>query len=158
MYGKQNHKIEIIFPIMLLFIFAISALVVTLFATRVYEKTVNNTLRNDSARTAVAYVTEKIHQNDVSSAIELRDIGGSQALCINKTANGKQYVSYIYFDDGKLKELYASRDMDVNKSLGTEICELKSVSRNSAGNSLYRINCEDANGNTYSSVVGIRSN
>ena len=158
MYGKQNHKIEIIFPIMLLFIFAISALVVTLFATRVYEKTVNNTLRNDSARTAVAYVTEKIHQNDVSSAIELRDIGGSQALCINKTANGKEYVSYIYFDDGRLKELYASRDMDVNKSLGTEICELKSFSINSAGNSLYRINCEDANGNTYSSVVGIRSN
>ena len=80
--------IDFIFPVVLLFVFAVSALVVTLFAANVYQSDVDNSTRNDTARTSLSYVTEKIHAGDRNGNVKLSTFDGFEAIAIQVEIDG----------------------------------------------------------------------
>ena len=54
---RQNHMVDFLFPVALLFVFALSALTVILLATRVYQTTTENSSLNYTARTSLSYIS-----------------------------------------------------------------------------------------------------
>ena len=61
---KKKHVIDLLFPIALLFVFSISAIFVVLFASNIYQNTVEKSSLNYSSSMILSYISEKIHQND----------------------------------------------------------------------------------------------
>ena len=71
---RSRHVIDFIFPIALFFVFAASSLVVLILAADIYGSTTNQLQANDENRTALAYISEKIRQNDAGGAPEIATV------------------------------------------------------------------------------------
>lgn len=73
-----HHLIDVLFPAALLFVFAFSAVSVILLATGVYRDTAIHSSRSYTAETALAYLTEKVHQNDADGQIDIGTFDGAR--------------------------------------------------------------------------------
>lgn len=154
---KQKHMIEVIFPITLFFIFALSALIVLLLAAQVYQSTTENSSANHTSQIALSYVNEKIHQNDVNGQITIGKLNGQDALVITQEYDNSIYNTYIYTWNHELKELFVKKDTAVDLSAGTTILKVNDFSMMKLDNKLFRFSCTDANNHVDSIVVAPRS-
>ena len=123
---KQEHSfiVDVLFVIALFGVFAISALVLVTIGADVYQHTVQDMSANYETRTAVSYLTEKVHQNDMTSADGesnacITTLNGTPALMLSQEVNEEVYSTYLYLHDGYLKELF----MQQNNSLGGNALE-----------------------------------
>ncbi len=155
--NRKRHMIDFLFPIALFFIFTLSALMVVLFAARIYQSSVENSSRNDTARTALSYVAEKIHQNDISDSITLGSFDNCDSLVIRQDYNGDSYTTYIYVHDGSLKELFIKDGANAAASNGKSILDVTSFSMTQLNDNLLKFNCIDKNGHSASIIVGLES-
>ena len=155
--GNKKHMIDLIFPLVLLFVFAVSALVVTLFAANVYQQTVEDSSRSSTARTSLAYVTGKIHGGDTGGNIELTEFDGCRSIRITDTISGEKYETYIYFYKGEIKELFVKSPKGFTAESGTGILKVKDFSIEQKRDNLLLLTCTDDSNRTASSAVAIRS-
>ena len=103
---QQNHMIDFLFPVALFFVFAVSAMTVILLATGIYRSTTEHSSLNYTARTSLAYICEKIHQNDAGGDVALGTFDGCDALILRQTRGEDTYQTYIYVYENDRKELF----------------------------------------------------
>ncbi len=154
---KQKHMIDVIFPIALFVIFALSALTVLLLAARIYRFTTENSALNYTARTGLSYISEKIHQNDVDGQIEIGELDGQEALIMTQEYEDTKYYTYIYAYDNELRELFMKEDARAELSAGTSIMEIQGFSMEQKDEGVFRFICTDQNNQTDSILVAVRS-
>lgn len=155
--GKKTHMIDFIFPVVLLFVFAVSALVVTLFAAEVYQSTVEDSSRSSTARTSLAYVTEKIHAGDSLGNLEITEFDGCDAIRITDEIDGESYVTYIYFFNGELRELFVKSEKGFTAESGTGILKIKDFKIEKKSDNIILLACTDQKGRSASCAVSIKS-
>ena len=68
--GRQ-HTIDFIFPLAVLFVFAVSAFTVLLLSAHVYADQTARTQSDYQAATPLSYIREKVRQNDQSGALSI---------------------------------------------------------------------------------------
>lgn len=156
-HTQRKHVIDLLFPIALFFVFAVSALTVLLLATNIYRSTTEHSSRNYTAETSLAYITEKIHQNDTSGAVSLGTFDGHDALVLKQEYNATAYITYIYAEGHSLKELYIKEGASVDASAGKTILPVEDFTMESIKNNIFRFTCTDANGDKAAAVVSLRS-
>lgn len=156
-HTQKKHVIDLLFPIALFFVFAASALTVLLLATNIYRSTTEHSFRNYTAETSLAYITEKIHQNDSSGAVSIETFNGKDALTLKQDYNGTTYITYIYTEDSALKELYIKEGTKVDTSAGKSILPIESFTMESLKDNTFRFICTDTNGVKARTVVRLRS-
>lgn len=152
----EKHMVDFLFPVALFFVFALCALAVILFAAKVYKNTVDANDANSAAKTATAYITEKVHQNDCGD-VSLSDFDGKKALLIGTYYDGVKYNTYIYEDEGSIKELFAEDNTTLNLSSGTKIMEIESLEFEELKEGLFKVVCTETDGSKSVIVVGARS-
>ena len=154
---KKSGPMEYVFPILLFLIFTLSALFIILFAAQIYQKIVDNSSRNYSANTALAYVTEKVRQADDSDGVEVGKFHDADALFLHNNINDVDYIPYIYFADGKLYEMTtdASRVSDMAIGSGTAILDLVDFTIQEDAAHLISFHCTDSSGNTSDAMVAV---
>lgn len=155
---KQKHMIDLIFPVALFFVFALSALTVLLLAARIYRSTTENSSMNYTARTALSYISEKIRQNDIDGNIRIGKLDGENALILEQTYEDSVYNTYIYAYEGALRELFVRSDSPADLSAGTKILEVEAFSMEQAADHLLSFSCTAADGKTDSILVAVKSN
>lgn len=153
--NKKKHSIDFLFPLALLFVFAVSAIVVLLFAADIYEETVSDSSRNSSARTSTAYVTEKIH-NSEDGSVSIGKLDGCDAIIIRQTVDDEDYLTYIYAYDGSLRELLVRSDFTASCDLGSRILNVNEFSIEKINDKLIKISCTDTSGKQAQTLVGIK--
>ena len=151
---RRKHRIETLFPLMLLFVFTMTAMSLTIIASGVYERSANSSARGDESRTAIAYVSEKIHHADESAAVSLGKLDSCEAVIIRQD----DVITYLYFDESSLKEISASTELAVTRDMGTKICEIKDFNLEKLSDKLIRISCTDSSGHSSDTLIAIRSN
>ena len=153
---SKQRRIEFVFPIMIFFVFTLSALIVILFAAQIYQKTVADAAMNYNANTSVAYVREKIHQHD-NGGIAVASFDGCDAIVLRDDINGETYATYIYAYDGQLKELFIKDDArdNFNSSSGQRILDVRNFSVALLADNLLSFSCEDNEGHKASACVGV---
>ena len=72
--NKNKHVIDMIFPIALFFVFISSCFIVLILSFHTYRKTVQLEQSNYQTRTALSYITQKIHQNDLIGSVSLQQL------------------------------------------------------------------------------------
>ena len=106
----QKHTIDFLFPAALFLVFAVSVLCVMLLAARIYRQSAVETAKNDVSRTALSYISEKIHQGDSGDAVHLGTFDGLDALAIQQTVGDDSYTTYIYlYEKGTERAVHQRR-------------------------------------------------
>lgn len=154
---KHRHMIDLLFPVALFFVFALSALTVLLIAARIYQSTTEHSSLHYTSRTSLSYISEKLHQSDQAGAVSLGTFDGCDALIIQQTHDDNTYYTYIYSYDNRLRELFVKAGVDASASSGREILEVQDFSMEELSEGLLKFSCTDREGQTASSIIGIRS-
>lgn len=154
---KRRHMIDFLFPIALFFVFALSALALILLAAGIYQSTTENSSLQYTSRTGLAYISEKIHQNDENGAIYLGSFDGCDALVLEQGYGDETYYTYIYASEQILKELFIKEGVDADAKDGRTILEVKDFTMEQVSDKLFRFECTDTKGRSSSTVIGIRS-
>lgn len=128
--------------VILFFIFMLSSFLVVLFGAQVYQSITEDSFLGHTSRTAMAYISEKIHQNDLDSGVCLID---DDTLVLQRTQNDIVYKTYIYAYDGALRELFVRDGVDFSKKDGQAIVSLKQFSIKEVYPGLFRFSCLDDN-------------
>lgn len=151
---EEKHSIDFLFVLFVFLIFAFSAISSLLLGINFYRRIIDGAQKCNDSRVAIAYIKETIRQNDQANTIYLDEFDGVPAISIEKVEN---YVMYIYFYDGTLRELYTRDDSDLKKSDGNVIMELEEFSFEKLDDKTIKIECEDKNHDRRSIVIGVMS-
>ncbi len=154
---KQKHMIDLIFPVALFFIFALCALTVLLLSARIYRSITESSTFNDTSRTGLSYISEKVHQNDVGGNIQIGDLDGTPALIMKQDYEDSVYYTYIYSYENTLRELFIKEGVNAELSSGTKILDLESFSMKEIEEHLFQFDCVTKDGRKDSVLVSVRS-
>lgn len=154
---QSRHIIDLIFPISLFFVFAVSALSVLILAGNVYASTTSQLRINDENRTALSYIAEKIRQNDINGTITVTSIDGTDCLAIPAVYNGVPCTTYIYEYEGTLKELFINDEIPVSLKSGRDIMELTSLSIERLEDHIFYFTAVDSEGTESTLIASERS-
>lgn len=154
---RPNHVIDSLFPVVLFFLFTISALVVILLAVRIYESTTDSSARSNISQAALIYVSEKVHQNDYGTEFSIAEIEGQSTLKMSHVKDKAGYTTYIYYYKDGLYELFIRDGITPSLSAGSFIAKVTDFAPEQISDKLLRLYFTDDKGNVSSTLVGTRS-
>ena len=103
--NEKKHVIDFLFPLAVFFVLAASSVAIVVLASGFYSRQVKASSDSYSGRTALAYVTEKMHQNDENGAIADGTFDGENVLVIRQRNKVKILFTNRIPNEGKLKNL-----------------------------------------------------
>jgi len=155
--SQNRHVIDFIFPLAVFFVFAASSFAVLVLSANIYNTQTKESNSNYVARTSLAYVNEKIRQNDEGGGISIQSVDGRDCLVLAGNSDGIAYTTYIYEYDGSLKELFIRDGVSASLKSGKDIMELESFQMEEIEEGLFRFVFTDKDGRKSSSLVAERS-
>lgn len=144
--SRRRHTIDVVFLLTLFLVFTISAFMLVTLGAGIYRKTVNHMENNYELRTSFSYVTEKLRQADRAGAVQIGSFDGQPALMLSQTINDDVYITYLYEDNGYLKELFAKSGNSLSREAGQNILPIQAISLELISDSLYRFTLTEKNG------------
>ena len=144
--NEKKHVIDFLFPLAVFFVLAASSVAIVVLASGFYSRQVKASSDSYSGRTALAYVTEKVHQNDENGAIADGTFDGENALVIWQHYGEKEYVTYLYAYDGYLRELFIQDGTEAKASDGRKILETKDFGAKEISDGIFHLYCENEDG------------
>ncbi len=118
---------EQLFPALLFFVYLICTIFTILIGSRVYENIRERDNASFHTDTALAYMSNKVRQNDSAGAVSLREIEGCQVLVLASDYDGILFETWIYQKDGALWELFTQKDSGLDLSAGQMIMDSEPV-------------------------------
>ena len=155
--ASNRHMIDLIFPIAVFFVFTASALAVLTLSAGLYRSQTAKAESSYMTSTYLAYVGEKIRQNDKDGGISIRTIEDRKCLALESSQNGIGYTTYIYAKDGMLCELLIRNDAALHLKDGTAIMEVNDFTMEEIGSDLFRFTSADENGTVSELIASERS-
>lgn len=147
---QNNHVVDILFTLALFCIFTASSLIVVLIGANVYKTTVSGMTQNYDMRTSLTYISQKVRQNDIANGVYLSKIGEVDALVLEQRINDKDYQTWIYHDNGSIKELFTPKRDDIKPSDGREIMSVAALKIQRDDNGIFTFTTTDKDGKTAS--------
>ena len=142
--------------VVLIALFAISALVLLSAGMQVYKNVVLASNENFELRTSLSYVATKIRQYDVSGCVDVRNYGGINTLVLSEEYEGDIYNTLIYFKNGYLCELTQIEGYEPDFEFGFETMEIDEFGIEKKGSSI-NLSAANASGEKESLTVALRS-
>lgn len=124
MKRTQNHVIDLLFPLIILALFTMCAFSVISLSASIYNKQTSNAEETYLQETPLAYIIEKVRQNDNEGDISIITKEDTQVL----TLHNKDYTTYIYAYENTLKEFTIKDNVSFTLSEGHDIIEVDSFS------------------------------
>lgn len=152
----RGHLVDLLFSLALFCVFAVSSLAVVIMGADVYSGITENMSRNFTTRTSIAYISEKIRQNDTSGGVYLGEVDGDTALVLEQSYNGVAYQTWIYRYGGSLMELFIRKDSAFSPENGNALMELDGFTAELDGK-LCSFRVTGSDGHTASASVALRS-
>jgi hypothetical protein len=78
---------------------------------------------NYTGSVALQYFANKVRQGDAEGQISVIDKDGTQVLQLREEYDGEPYVTWIYYYDGSIRELFTYEDSGLELADGIEILE-----------------------------------
>ena len=153
---EQKHSMEIIFTMITFLIYAAALLLFVSLGASVYQSVTEGMEQHQIGRTAENYLREKIRQNDREGAVSITEIQGQQALKIVVQIGDKEYHTYIYAEEGMLKELLIDSEKEVRLNEGTKLVEMKDLKLEEQKDGSLGIKMELQKGQTQTFVIRMK--
>ena len=154
---ERKHVIDFLFPLALFFVLTATSVALVVLASGTYSRQVQDSEDSFVSRTALSYVTEKIHQADEYGAVYAGTFDGQDALVICQTYSEQTYMTYLYEYDGYLRELFIQDGVDAKASDGRRILASDSFSFEESQEGLFHLYCTNKDGSISDTYVSIKS-
>ena len=102
-------------------IFMVSILLILLSGADTVQRLTQRDQRTYNHRTAVQYLSTRVHQADRTGAITVTQNDGTSLLVLTETINGAEYETLVYCCDGYLREMFCQAGFDLPLEFGEEI-------------------------------------
>ena len=103
---QNSGRTELLFSMLLLFVFLLCSIFTVLIGSRVYENIRARDNESFYRDTALSYVVNKVRQADETGAVEVRDEGDTSVLVLTSQINGSLYETWIYTLDGTTERAF----------------------------------------------------
>lgn len=144
---KHSHTIDIAFTLALLCVFAVTVLLVLVSGARAYRDIQTSLEHSYTARTCVSYIAAKARHYDELGALSVGRLGEVPALCLHEQPGpGEEYITYIYYHEGWVRELYAPADTSLDPDAGLTVIEADGLDFLPAGDDLLQVICSGTDG------------
>ena len=153
----RGHMSGFLFTLALFFVFAASSVTVLLISSGTYSKTAVQTEANYNMRTALTYIAQKIRQSDSGGSISIGKLENMDALLIRQTYDNSSYTTYIYVQEGTLKELFIKDGSSVSPESGQPLLELDALAMEETENGLFRFTATNTGGESFELLAAPRS-
>ena len=120
--NKTRHMVDILFVLALFAVFALSALLLVMFGSKIYQNTVTGMNENYTLRNSYSYITEKIRQSDTENSVQIGLIQDASAIVITTETNQTLYETYLYYYDGY--EELINGDVSTASNSSLPLCSL----------------------------------
>lgn len=145
---QRKHSMDTLFMILLFSFFVTFLLLLLLFSSKAYQASADGSRENNELRTAMSYITTKVHQHDASDAVFYGEVEGLPALCLRDKIEERDFITYIFLDGDELKELFTSSENSPVRMLGTPFCEMNLFDIELLDHGLYKISLTDTSGHS----------
>lgn len=108
--------------------FLVCAMLVLLTGADIVEKLTRQDRDNYLHRTAVQYVTMRVHQADEAGMVTVRRMEDRDVLVLAEEIDDCRYETLVYDYDGRLREMFCEADSGIPLEFGEEILELDQFS------------------------------
>lgn len=162
----SQHNITSIFVFFLIGLFAVLAVTLTVIGVRAYNRVSAASVNNSNGQVALSYILNKVHagnglmssEEDAESLVQLKNFDGTDVLCLGEKSDWGTYWTYIYYQDGALRECYTSAEEDFTsvKDAGSVICELASIEMVQEKPGLLHITATQPDGESRSLYIALR--
>ncbi len=130
-------RIQNVFVLLLLAVFAGACVLITMMAARVYRNTVVTSDQNNNSRVLSAIVRGAAMGEDSGIAtIERFDEYGITSLTFVNDYDGDIYYRRLYLAEGHLKESFTSAERGFSPDMGDNLCEAQGFEPKLEGNLL----------------------
>lgn len=126
--NTRRHLVDILFVLALFAVFTICGLLLIILGTHLYQKNMDDMNDNYANRTGYAFFTEKIRQSGNNCNIYIDHSSPIELLCIEQEFHDTMYITYLYEDEGYLKELFTRAENSFSPSEGIKILCLSNLS------------------------------
>lgn len=155
--NNTRHMIDILFVLGLFAVFALSALLLVTFGSKIYQNTVNKMDQNYTMRMAYSYLTEKVRQSDTKDCVQIGELQGNPAVIITSEINQEFYETYLYHHDGFLKELFIKKGTPIDATAGNSILAVQSFEAKEIKPSLLSFSVTDSSQHNVNFLVDLKS-
>lgn len=152
--SEKGQAVNILFTMLLFLVFVLSALFTVLIGGKVYENINTRMNENFTGSTAISYIANKVRQGDSAGMVTVETIEGHEVLQLAQQINGEQYMTWIYFDQGEIKELFTDVNSGLTLQDGMPILECEGLLLSQTGRLL---NVETTGKGGGSIVLSLRS-
>lgn len=154
---QKRHSIDSLFTFLLILVFTMFTLILAGMGATVYRNSAAHLDENYTSRTAISYVAEKIRQHDRTDNIALTDLDGIPALVLSDTIEGEEFLTYIYFYDNSLCELFIRKDYEPSADMGSRLVSLSDFSITQTAPQLFTVCAVSPEGNELSMIIHSRT-
>lgn len=118
---KNFHTFDSLYTFLLLLVFLLFSLLLAGTGSAVYQKGADSLEENYTSRTALSYLTEKLRQHDSSGELFFSKVDTLPALTLRDRQGDDRFLTYIYYYEGALRELFTREGNTVTPDMGSAI-------------------------------------
>ena len=157
--GKERTRsmTELLLMLVLLSIFAISALVIVMTGAGVYQSIAEDQNSNADLRIPLSYVTNKVHQADAAGQVRVIEREGTTVLVLSYQEEQASYETWIYALEGQLYEVTVASGSTLRLADGIAVMPVRSFQIKQDGPRMLLLTVGDASGQALSTRVALRS-
>lgn len=142
---KKNFGFDMVAGLFLICVFAACLFFTLASGARIYKDVSAVMEEQNTASTALGYVTEKLHQSDAAGMVSLGTLEGVPALIVSEEFDGVAYKTYVYCWNGYITELFCPGEEALLPPDGLPVIAAESLDFSRSGN-LIRVDCVTAAG------------
>lgn len=124
-FKTKKHSMDSLFTFLLLLVFALFTLMLAAMGSSIYRNGIKHLNENYTSRTAIAYLSEKVRQHDAAGDIFLTEVEEIPAIGFRDVIENDSFITYVYYYDGALRELFVREDNQPLAAIGSSIVELE---------------------------------
>lgn len=157
MNRRKNHSIDVVFALALFCTFAVSVLMVLMMGASSYKSVTAAMNSNYEDRTGAGYLAEKIRHFDSRGGIAAGKFDGNDALLLRQNVDGTEYITYIYYYDGYIRELLTENNSGMTAEAGEKVIEASGFTTEQTDSGLLKVTCTMTDGSEPYVLVSPRS-
>lgn len=104
--GYRGQAVNLLFTMFLFLAFVLCALFTVLIGGKVYENINRRSQENFTGSVALQYVANKVRQSDREGGVRVRTVEDVPVLELDAGIEGGNYVTWIYWYEGSIRELF----------------------------------------------------
>lgn len=122
--------------LLLIGLFALLAVGVLSYGVSVYRHLTDQSQETYFQRTALSYFANQIHTFDQKGSVTLGQLHDVDAVILRETWDGTEYVTYLYYYEGAIRQLSTQADNQVYPDNGTPLLEATGLDLSQQDNAL----------------------